>query len=84
MLSKLRKKFDRSARGHGGAFGTQNLFWVFPDYNMGISVITNRDGAIASSINLFQLYVSEFPNSANSYDSLAEAYFNNKEYALSK
>lgn len=149
----------RNARKHGGAFGTQNLFWVFPDYNMGISVITNqagdntyghlyntvqyliddlkpfgqkligreiekkcfenidegiayykelkknkpdafnfsneselnilgyklmRSGTVTSSIKLFQLYVSEFPNSANAYDSLAEAYFNNKEYALSK
>jgi len=149
----------RSARKHGGAFGTQNLFWVFPDYNIGISVITNqggentygnlynsvqyliddlkpfgqkligreiekksfenidsgiayykdlkknkpasydfsneselnslgyklmRSGKITSSIKLFQLYVSEFPNSGNPYDSLAEAYFNNKEYALSK
>ena len=149
----------RNARKHGGAFGTQNLFWVFPDYNMGISVITNqggdntyghlyavvqnlmddlkpfgqkligreiekkcfenidsgiayykelkknkpdaynfsneselnilgyklmRNGAVASSIKLFQLYASEFPNSGNAYDSLAEAYFNNKEYALSK
>jgi len=149
----------RNARKHGGAFGTQNLFWVFPDYNMGISVVTNqggdntygqlysavqnlmddlkpfgqkligreiekkcfenidsgiayykelkknkpdaynfsneselnilgyklmRNGAVVSSIKLFQLYVSEFPNSANPYDSLAEAYFNNKEYALSK
>ncbi len=149
----------RNARKHGGAFGTQNLFWVFPDYNVGISVITNqggentygnlynavqnliedlkpfgqkligreiekkcfenidsgiayykelkknkpnsynfsnesdlnilgyklmRSGALESSIKIFQLYVSEFPNSGNPYDSLAEAYFNNKEYALSK
>lgn len=149
----------RNARKHGGAFGTQNLFWVFPDYNMGISVITNqggdntyvnlyavvqnlmddlkpfgqkligreiekkcfenidsgiayykelkkakpdaynfsneselnilgyklmRSGAVKSSIKLFQLYASEFPNSGNAYDSLAEAYFNSKEYALSK
>ena len=149
----------RNARKHGGAFGTQNLFWVFPDYNIGISVITNqggentygnlyntvqyliddlkpfgqkligreiekkcfenidsgiayykelkksnpqsynfsdeselnslgyklmRSGAVASSIKLFKLYVSEFPNSGNAYDSLAEAYFNNKEYILSK
>lgn len=149
----------RNARKHGGAFGTQNLFWVFPDYNIGISVITNqsgentygnlynsvqylvddlkpfgkkligreiqkkcfenidsgiayykqlkknkpafynfsdeselnnlgyklmRSGAVESSIKLFQLYVSEFPNSGNTYDSLGEAYFNNKEYALSK
>lgn len=149
----------RNARKHGGAFGTQNLFWVFPDYNIGISVITNqagentygnlyhavqnliddvkpfgqkligreiekkcfenidsgiayykelkknkpdsfnfsdeselnnlgyklmRSGNIISSIKLFQLYVSQFPNSANPYDSLAEAYFNNKEYTLSK
>jgi len=149
----------RNARKHGGAFGTQNLFWVFPDYNIGISVITNqggentygqlydavqnlvddlkpfgqkligreiekksfenidsgiayykelkknkpdaynfsdeselnklgyqlmRSGRVVSAIKLFQLYVSESPNSANPYDSLAEAYFNNKEYALSK
>ncbi len=149
----------RSARKHGGAFGTQNLFWVFPDYNIGISVITNqsgentygnlynavqnliddvkpfgqkligreiekkcfenidsgiayykdlkknkpdaynfsdeselntlgyklmRNGNVTSSIKLFQLYVSEFPNSGNPYDSLAEAYFNNKEYEFSK
>lgn len=149
----------RNARKHGGAFGTQNLFWVFPDYNIGISVITNqggentygnlyiavqnliddlkpfgpkligreienkcfenidsgiayyrelkrnkqdsynfsdeselnnlgyrlmRSGAVESAIKLFQLYVSEFSNSGNPYDSLAEAYFNNKEYALSK
>lgn len=149
----------RNARKHGGAFGTQNLFWIFPDYNMGISVITNqggentysslysavqnliddlkpfgkkllgreiekkcfenidsgiayykdlkknkpdsfnfsseselnilgyklmRSGKITSSIKLFQLYVSEFPDSGNPYDSLAEAYFNNKEFALSK
>lgn len=149
----------RNARKHGGAFGTQNLFWVFPDYNIGISVITNqsgentygnlynavqnlvddlkpfgpkligreiekkcfenidsgiayyrelkrtkpdsynfsdeselnnlgyrlmRSGAVESAIKLFQLYVSEFPHSGNPYDSLAEAYFNNKEYMLSK
>ncbi|MNY73882.1 Tetratricopeptide repeat protein [compost metagenome] len=43
-----------------------------------------RSGAVASAIKIFQLYVSEFPNSGNPYDSLAEAYFNNKEYALSK
>lgn len=149
----------RNARKHGGAFGTQNLFWVYPDYNIGISIITNlsgdhtygylyntvqnliddlkpfgqkligraiqqkcfenidqgiayykelkvnkpdsynfaeeselnnlgyqlmRSGAVASSIKLFQLYISEFPNSGNAYDSLGEAYFNNKEFGLSK
>ncbi|CAD0224235.1 serine hydrolase [Chryseobacterium sp. JV274] len=149
----------RNARKHGGAFGTQNLFWVFPDYNIGISVITNqggentygnlynavqylvddlkpfgkkligreiekkcfenidsgiayykelkkskpdsynfsdeselntlgyklmRNGNVISSIKLFKLYVSEFPNSGNPYDSLAEAYFNNGQFELSK
>ncbi|WP_426480584.1 serine hydrolase [Chryseobacterium sp. R2ACT005] len=149
----------RNARKHGGAFGTQNLFWVFPDYNIGISVITNqggentygnlynavqylvddlkpfgkkligreiekkcfenidsgiayykelkkskpdsynfsdeselntlgyklmRSGNVISSIKLFKLYVSEFPNSGNPYDSLAEAYFNNGQFELSK
>jgi len=149
----------RNARKHGGAFGTQNLFWVFPDYNMGISVITNqsgdhtygnlynavqnlmddlkpfgqkligraiekkcfenidsgiayykelknnkpnsynfsneselnnlgyklmRSGAVLSSVKLFQLYVSEFPNSGNTYDSLGEAYFMARKYEISK
>ncbi len=34
----------RNSRKHGGAFGTQNLFWVFPNYNIGISIITNQSG----------------------------------------
>lgn len=146
-------------RKHGGAFGTQNMFVVYPDYNMGISVIMNQSGnttyshlylavknleddlkpfgkksigraiekkcadnidagikyyndlkktktdvynfsdeselnilgyklmnnnEIDSSIKIFKLLVAEFPNSGNPYDSLAEAYFNNKEYELSK
>jgi tetratricopeptide (TPR) repeat protein len=149
----------RNARKHGGAFGTQNLFWVFPDYNIGISVITNQggentygqlynavqyliddlkpfgqkligreiekkcfeniDSGIAyykelknskpdaynfsnenelntlgyeflknnktdAAIKIFSLNVSEFPNSANVYDSRGEAYFNKKEYLISK
>jgi CubicO group peptidase (beta-lactamase class C family) len=27
---------------HGGAFGTQNWFYLYPKYNLGISVITNQ------------------------------------------
>ncbi|KAF5274774.1 hypothetical protein FQA39_LY18702 [Lamprigera yunnana] len=50
--------------------------------NLGYKLM--RSGNIISSIKLFQLYVSQFPNSANPYDSLAEAYFNNKEYTLSE
>jgi tetratricopeptide (TPR) repeat protein len=42
------------------------------------------NGQIASAIKIFKLVVSEFPNSGNAYDSLGEAYFNNKEYALAK
>lgn len=34
------------------------------------------------AIEVFQLLVSEFPNSANAYDSLGEGYFKNKEYEL--
>ena len=148
-----------NSRKHGGAFGTQNLFWVFPDYKTGISVIVNqsgehtyehlyyavqaliddlkpfgkksirraiqqksienvdagisyykdlkanqpdaynfsdeselnvlgyqllRMGRTAASVKIFRLYVSEFPASGNAYDSLGEAYFNNKEYDLSR
>ncbi len=144
---------------HGGAFGTQNLFAVYPEYNMGISIIVNQsgrntssylyearqslvddlkpfgkksigrtilkkciknidsgivyyinlkknknesynfsdeselnslgykfmnNGEVVSSIKIFKLLVTEFPNSGNAYDSLGEAYFNNKEYDLSK
>lgn len=31
----------RNARKHGGAFAFQNMFWIFPDKHLGISVITN-------------------------------------------
>ena len=27
---------------HGGGFGTQNWLFILPNYNMGISVITNQ------------------------------------------
>jgi CubicO group peptidase (beta-lactamase class C family) len=37
-----------------------------------------------AAIKIFSLNVSEFPNSANVYDSRGEAYFNKKEYLLSK
>ena len=43
-----------------------------------------KDGNIESAIKIFNLYVNEFPNSANAYDSRGEAYFNKKEYSLSK
>ena len=42
------------------------------------------DKKIDSAIKIFTLNVSEFPNSANVYDSRGEAYFNKKEYLLSK
>jgi len=29
-------------RHHGGAFGTQNLLFIYPKYDLGISVITNQ------------------------------------------
>ena len=41
-------------------------------------------GQIVPAIKIFNLLVSEFPDSGNAYDSLGEAYFNNKEYELSK
>jgi CubicO group peptidase (beta-lactamase class C family) len=39
---------------------------------------------IESAIKIFNLNVNEFPNSSNVYDSRGEAYFNKKEYLLSK
>lgn len=32
----------RNARKHGGAFAIQNMFWIFPDQQLGVSVITNQ------------------------------------------
>jgi CubicO group peptidase (beta-lactamase class C family) len=43
-----------------------------------------RDGNVDSAIKIFNLNVTSFPNSANAYDSRGEAYFNKKEYQLSK
>lgn len=42
------------------------------------------DKKIDAAIKIFSLNVSEFPNSSNVYDSRGEAYFNKKEYLLSK
>lgn len=43
-----------------------------------------RGGKNKESIEIFKLAAKEFPKDANLFDSLGEAYFNNKEYALSK
>ena len=43
-----------------------------------------RNEKIESAIKIFSLNVAEFPNSVNVYDSRGEAYFNKKEYLLSK
>ncbi|MDR6846025.1 serine hydrolase [Flavobacterium granuli] len=43
-----------------------------------------QNAKIESAIKIFDLNVNEFPNSANVYDSRGEAYFNKKEYLLSK
>ena len=43
-----------------------------------------NDKKIESAIKIFSLNVNGFPNSANVYDSRGEAYFNKKEYLLSK
>lgn len=42
-----------------------------------------RNGNVDSAIKIFSLNVSVFPQSANVYDSLGEAYFNKKEYQVS-
>ncbi len=143
---------------HGGAFGMQNWLYVYPKYDMAISVMTNisgpststalseltggllddlkpfgkksiyraiRDKAYtdvdagieyykylkdlypngytfnneyelnqlgyqllgqkrnADAIKVFQLLVAEFPEAANPYDSLGEAYYENGDYELS-
>ena len=42
-----------------------------------------RDGRIKDAIEIFKLNVDENPNSSNAYDSLAEAYFNDKQLEVS-
>ncbi|MDB5118862.1 MAG: putative beta-lactamase [Sphingobacteriales bacterium] len=43
-----------------------------------------QDNKIDKAIKIFSLNVSEFPTSSNVYDSRGEAYFNKKDYLLSK
>lgn len=43
-----------------------------------------NDKKIDSAIKIFSLNIIGFPNSSNVYDSRGEAYFNKKEYLLSK
>jgi tetratricopeptide (TPR) repeat protein len=43
-----------------------------------------NENLIESAIKIFNLNVNEFPNSPNVYDSRGEAYFNKKNYLLSK
>ncbi|WP_415327926.1 serine hydrolase [Chryseobacterium sp. MMS23-Vi53] len=43
-----------------------------------------RDHQLDAALKIFSLNVSEFPTSGNVYDSRGEAYFNKKEYSLSK
>jgi CubicO group peptidase (beta-lactamase class C family) len=43
-----------------------------------------NEGKLKSAIKIFNLGVTEFPTSSNVYDSRGEAYFNKKEYQLSK
>ncbi|WP_051605532.1 serine hydrolase [Sediminibacter sp. Hel_I_10] len=37
-------KFGTSYNHHGGTIGTQNWLFIFPKYNLGISIITNHSG----------------------------------------
>ena len=41
-------------------------------------------GKMEEALKIFSLNIAEFPNSANVYDSRAEAYFNKKDYQNSK
>ena len=42
------------------------------------------ENQIEKSINIFKLNTREYPNAANAFDSLGEAYFKNEQYGLSK
>ncbi|KAB1153941.1 serine hydrolase [Tenacibaculum aiptasiae] len=48
--------------------------------SLGYDLIAQKK--VTQSIKIFKLALSEFPTNANLYDSLGEAYYINKEYAL--
>ncbi|MEO1050718.1 MAG: serine hydrolase, partial [Bacteroidota bacterium] len=37
-------KYGTSYNHHGGTSGTQNWLFIYPKYNLGISIITNQSG----------------------------------------
>ncbi|EZH73829.1 hypothetical protein ATO12_18020 [Aquimarina atlantica] len=42
------------------------------------------DNKIDKALSIFKFYTKEYPNSANAFDSLGEAYFMNKQYKLAQ
>lgn len=36
--------FGKVIKHHGGAFGVQNYMLIYPEENLGISIITNQSG----------------------------------------
>ncbi|MEK7725319.1 MAG: serine hydrolase, partial [Acidobacteriota bacterium] len=48
--------------------------------SLGWDLIENK--RITDAIEIFKLVIQDFPNSANAYDSLGEAYLENKQYDL--
>ncbi|UAM97539.1 hypothetical protein K8354_14680 [Polaribacter litorisediminis] len=43
-------KYGTSYSHHGGTSGTQNSLFIYPKYNLGISVITNQSGPKTSKL----------------------------------
>ena len=88
FISSMAKIVD-SEKSNNKKKAYKKLKEKFPhvDYELAINIAGYeflRKEEINKAIVLFKLNVEEFPKSGNTYDSLAEGYFYNKEFDLSK
>jgi len=86
MRKELSKSVDKGIELYKKLKKTNPNDYNFSDEGelnvLGYEYLNNQ--RINDAIKIFTLNINEFPNSANVYDSRGEAYFNKKQYALSK
>lgn len=63
---------------------TKNPTLNFEDALINVAYTLMNSDRLSDAIKVFEFNVKENPKSFNAFDSLAEGYFNNKEYELSK
>jgi len=86
MRKELSKSIDKGIELYKKLKKTNPNDYNFSDEGelnvLGYEYLNNQ--RIDDAIKIFTLNINEFPNSANVYDSRGEAYFNKKQYVLSK